>query len=84
MLELKGAILGLVKGGVLLVAGTYLLVKGIGEPVFVGHTNVYFFWGNLPLLVGVILMIAGIATIGGVISIGIRNWEGGKEEPPDD
>jgi hypothetical protein len=79
---LKGAIVGLVIGAVLLVAGALLFMSGIGQPGIVvpfGHHG-----GNLPLWGGVILMGAGLVTIGGIVNVVIRNWEGGTEEPSDD
>jgi hypothetical protein len=79
---LKGVIAGLALGAAMLIAGGVWFNSGIGQPGIVvpyGH-----YGGNLPLWGGLILMGAGLVTKGGIVSVLIRNWEGGTEQPSDD
>jgi hypothetical protein len=82
---LKGAIAGLVIGALLLVGGALLFVSGIGQPGIVPvRTARYVVGGNVPLWFGIILMGAGLVTIGGILSVAMRDWEGASEQPSDD
>jgi hypothetical protein len=83
--ELKGAIAGLVIGAVLLIGGGLLFVSGIGQPgIAPVGTGRNIVGGNLPLWIGIVLMGAGLVTIGGILTVAVRDWEGAGEEPSDD
>jgi hypothetical protein len=83
--ELKGAIAGLAIGVILLIGGAFLFVSGIGQPGIVPvRTSKGVVGGNLPLWIGIVLMGAGLVTLGGILSVEIRNWEGGSEESSND
>jgi hypothetical protein len=82
---LKGAIAGLAIGVILLIGGAFLFVSGIGQPGIVPvRTSKGVVGGNLPLWIGIVLMGAGLVTLGGILSVEIRNWEGGSEESSND
>jgi hypothetical protein len=71
--ELRGAIAGLAIGVILLIGGAFLFVSGIGQPGIILPRGVSP--GNLSLWGGVVLMGAGLVTIGGIVSVVIRNWK---------
>jgi hypothetical protein len=80
--ELKREILGaLIAGGLgLLVGGIFLLFQGIGEPMIYPVTTrgVIEPTGNLQYRLGDVLMIAGVATLGGLLVVEVRNRKGRK------
>ena len=80
-----GVIVGVLVGVGLLAGGGLELLSGSGGseyqgliPTATGPPLVVF--GNLPVVLGIVLIFAGIATIGGVLSVAIRRWD----EAPDD
>ena len=82
---MKGTIIGLVIGAVLLVGGGFRICEWYREtgivPVPTSHGVV---GGNLALWMGLILMMAGVATLGGVLKVEIGDWEDGSDESPHD
>ena len=62
-----------------------MFVSGIGQPG-VGHFATAYgdVGGNLPLVLGSILILAGIGIAGGAIAFGLRTLEGGDSSPPED
>jgi hypothetical protein len=72
---------GLLLGSGLLVEGVLVFLSGIGQPgvgPFLTARGVV--GGNLPLVVGLLLMIAGLAVLSGIISFEVRKWTGADDQ----
>jgi len=74
-------LLGLLLGTGLLVEGVSVFLSGIGQPgvgPFVTERGVA--GGNLPLIEGLILVIAGLAVLSGIVGFEVRKWMGAGDE----
>jgi hypothetical protein len=83
---LKGTIAGLLIGAGLLVVGALEYLNGLGQPQIPVSCwlEAGCAWGNLTYWIGIILMIAGLATLTGAIGVGLGILGRRSEAPPSD
>jgi hypothetical protein len=83
---LIGIIVGLLIGAGLFVVGGFVFLVGLMEPGIVRVVTTHgAAGGNFDTTMGIVLMVAGVSMVGGILSVKIRNWEGGSDdELPED
>ncbi len=85
MKDVEENLTGILIGVAILVGGVSLFLWGLTQPgVSVCCDRYGAVGGNLPEILGIILTLAGVATVSGTLSIAIRKWEGGDDGLPDD
>jgi hypothetical protein len=80
-----GYLMAILVGTGFLIGGALTFASGIGKPgipaVVTSHGVA---GGNLPLWIGLILMMMGFAILGGIATVAVGRWEGGDDELPND
>jgi hypothetical protein len=77
-------IVGLLVGVGFVLEGVSLFLRGTGQPgvgPILTATGVY--GGNLSLIEGLLLIVAGVATLSGTVSYGLQRWNGVSDDNED-
>lgn len=81
---MKVAIAGILTGVGLLAGGALVFLYGLGQPPVYGcFGDALCAWGNVPYWMGIILMLAGLAVLGGILEVKLGMWNRESKLPDD-